>query len=51
MGRKKGQKIKLKPQKTLSHEDLVKLIDESGIPIRQIESGIGMPITTLDKCI
>lgn len=54
MARKKGsnnKNSKFVPQKTLTPDDLKKLVDESGIPVRQIESGIGMPITTLDKCL
>lgn len=46
----KKDKERIIPIKTLSHEDLKKLVDESGLAIRVIEVGIGMPITTLDKC-
>jgi len=51
MAKSKGHKGNLIPQKILSPEDLVKLVRESGIPVHQIEKGIGMPITTLDKCL
>ena len=52
MANKKGNKKgKLIPQKTLSPEDLIKLVRESGIPVSQIEKGTGMPLTTLDKCL
>ena len=54
MARKKGssnKNHKIIPVKTLSPADLVKLVSESGIPVAQIEKGIGMPKTTLDKCL
>lgn len=36
---------------TISTEDLRKLITESGLANAEIEKGIGMPITTLDKVL
>ena len=51
MPRKKGQKTK--PQnaleKTLTTDELIKVIDDSGIGITVIEKGIGMPQHTLYK--
>lgn len=36
---------------TISNEDLKKLIEESGLTVSEIEKGIKMPLTTLDKCL
>lgn len=36
---------------TISTEDLRKLITESGLAIAEIEKGVGMPVTTLDKVL
>lgn len=49
MSRKKDSDS-LKPKKTLSTEDLRKMIDDSGLSIYSIEKGIGMPDSTLLKC-
>jgi len=50
MARKKDSDLPI-PQRTLSTDELKKLVYESGIPVQQIELGIGMPKTTLDKCL
>lgn len=51
MSRKKGNSGKYVPTKTLTIDDVKKLVRESGIPVSIIEKGIGMPLTTLDKVI
>lgn len=51
MGRVKNQVITTVKTRTLNHEDLVKLVRESGIPVAIIEKAVGIPLTTLDKCI
>lgn len=54
MARKKGSTnkgSKVVPVKTLTQEEVVALVRESGIPVATIEKGIGMPLTTLDKCL
>lgn len=50
MANKKDQD-RLIPQRTLSTDELKKLVAESGIPVQQIENGIGMPKTTLHKVL
>jgi len=49
MGRHKKPKIIL--TKTLTIDDVKKLVRESGLKVFEIERGVGMPITTLDKVI
>ncbi len=47
------KKAKRKPipalSRTLTTDELIKIIDESGLPILSIEKGIGMPHNTLYK--
>lgn len=40
-----------KKTETITTEDLRKLITESGLTVAQIEKGVGMPSTTLDKVL
>ncbi len=49
MKNKKKQHLPL--VKTLDPEALKKLVYESGIPIPQLERGIGMPKNTLSNCL
>lgn len=48
-GRPKKQKITI--TKTLTIDDVKRIVAESGLKITEIERGVGMPITTLDKVI
>lgn len=38
-------------KKTLDPADLKRLVAESGMTIYAIEKGVGMPLTSLDKCL
>lgn len=49
MGRPKKPKLVL--TKTLTIDDVKKLVRESGLKVFEIERGVGMPATTLDKVI
>jgi len=49
MGRHKKPKLVL--TKTLTVDDVKKLVRESGLKVFEIEKGVGMPKTTLDKVI
>lgn len=38
-------------KKTLDPADLKRLVEESGMTVYSIEKGVGMPLTSLDKCL
>ena len=45
------KKLKTVQTKTLTIDDVKRIVAESGLKITEIERGVGMPITTLDKVI
>ena len=49
MGRHKKPKLVL--TKTLTIDDVKRIVAESGLKVNEIEKGVGMPLTTLDKVI
>ncbi len=50
MSRRKDSDLPI-PTKTLSVDDLRKVVYESGIAVSIIERAVGIPHTTLDKCL
>ena len=45
------KKLKTVQTKTLTIDDVKRIVAESGLKVNEIEKGVGMPLTTLDKVI